>query len=145
MDKFWSLVYLVLRKVWHIVEATADKIGPNLDHYVFWFISSVTILVVQLHYKKEWDKGAIGKNGIWDMPEQLLTKWGWIVPQCFVAAWFVPSVGKNVPDMAWWFVLAITAFGLTGRWGLEWLAKMKGVDIKTTEEDKPEESKPKEA
>jgi hypothetical protein len=50
----------------------------------------------------------------------------------------------NYPDIAWYTLIAFMMFGLTGRWGLEWLLAFRGgaaqvtstTTEKTVEKDK---------
>jgi hypothetical protein len=90
---------------------------------------TITIIILNAYYRKVWDEGARGNNGIWDLPEVLSVLFGrWLLPQMLLASYTLPTIAV-VPEYAWWVVSFIIFFALTGRWGLEWLGTIKGTTI----------------
>ena len=97
-----------------------------------YMFSAATINILNLVYKHVWDKGSLGSNGLWDIPEQLMVVGPkWIYPHILCASVFLPEV-CIVPPWAAWFMGANILFALTGRWGLEALVAFKnGGTIKS--------------
>lgn len=92
----------------------------------------ITITIINLLYRKEWDKGARGKNDLWDMPEQMFVIYvRWIIPNMFIAAYCLPDV-VSVTDALLVFASGFALYALTGRWGLEWLERVKNGRIETS-------------
>jgi hypothetical protein len=96
----------------------------------------ITITVINLVYRKEWDRGAKGKNLLWDMPEQMFVIYvRWVLPNMFVASYSLPQV-VTVKDSLLVFGSGFALYALTGRWGLEWLERLrtgKNETIKSSE------------
>lgn len=88
------------------------------------FIGSTFIMTgVHIYFLKEWREGLKGVNGYWEGPEILLYICLWLFPPMVSASFFLQL---KVDDMVWWVFTACLFFGLTGRWGLEWLLAFKG-------------------
>jgi len=105
----------------------------------------ITITTVNIIYRELWDKGAIGTNGLWDMPEQMFVIYvRWIIPNMMVAAYCLPQV-VSVSDALMVFASGFALYALTGRWGLEWLATMKGTTTITKKEITKEHETTKES
>lgn len=71
-------------------------------------------------FRKNIVKGLEGANQLFEVPEVLIFVYLYTFPSVFVAACAVPTIVK-VDVMGWMFMMVVTLFGLTGRWGLEWL------------------------
>jgi hypothetical protein len=98
----------------------------------------ITVTLLNLFYLKAWDEGAKGTNKLWDIPEQLFVLFvRWIIPHMFISAYCLPDVAK-VSDSLLWFAAALALYALTGRWGLEWLATMRGTVVTKKEVTKEE-------
>ncbi len=96
----------------------------------------ITIIIINLIYKKVWDEGSIGTNKLWDMPEQMFVIFvRWIIPNMVIAAYCLPKV-VSVTDSLLVFASGIALYALTGRWGLEWLERFKNgrVEINKSSE-----------
>lgn len=109
----------------------------NYPEGMFLYTGGVlTITVVNIIYKKAWDEGAKGINGLWDMPEQMFVIYvRWIIPNMLIAAYCLPQV-VSVTDALLVFASGFALYSLTGRWGLEWLSTMKnGGSVKSTIEE----------
>jgi hypothetical protein len=91
----------------------------------------MTVLILNIIYKKEWDHGSLGHNGLWDNHEQLFVLFGrWIGPHAVLSHYCLPEVTK-VTDSILIFIGVVLLYSLTGRWGLEWLSTMRtGTTIK---------------
>lgn len=95
---------------------------------------AVTMTWVQLHWKNEVVRGLKGENGLWEAPEWIIYLFTWLFPHMVMADQFL---GLKASDFAWWFMIGLLMFALTGRFGLQWLLAFKSGANKVDEETKP--------
>jgi hypothetical protein len=95
------------------------------------FVGSTLIMTwVQIKFSDEWRAGLKGPNGYWEGPEILLYICFWLFPPMVLADIFLQL---KASELVWYIFLACIFFGLTGRWGLEWLLAFKsGANQVTT-------------
>lgn len=117
MEKIKSLLIAIIEA---LTKDPHDAIG-----LILFFLVYNSVIAVNLVYKTEWDIGSKGTNKFWDLPEQLATQNKWYFPPIIIGACFLPNVIK-IPDMAWFYMFGITFTAIFGRWGLEWLERIKG-------------------
>jgi len=87
------------------------------------FIASTLIMTgVHLFFRKEWTAGLKGVNGLWEGPEIVLYICLWLFPPMISASFFLQL---KVEAIVWYVFVACLFFGLTGRFGLEWLLAFK--------------------
>lgn len=111
---------LIVSVIKDLIQDPHDTIG-----LILFFLVYNTVIVINLVYKAEWDLGSKGTNKFWDLPEQIATQNKWYFPPIIIGACFLPQVIK-VPDMVWFYMFGITFAAMFGRWGLEWLERVKG-------------------
>lgn len=102
-----------------------------------YLFGAITITIVHITNGKEWRCGFKGINGYWESPEVCIYLFTWLFPHMIMADQFL---GLKASDFAWYFMLGLLAFGLTGRFGLEWLLAFKngGTSIRPSEnKDEP--------
>lgn len=97
---------------------------------------AITMTWVQLAHRKEAIIGLKGENGLWEGPEWVLYLCSWLFPHMIMADQFLGL--KSATDWPWWLVLGLLMYGLTGRFGLQWLLAFKSGASKV-EEDKPKD------
>lgn len=85
--------------------------------------------IIHLVFKKEWTAGLKGANGLWEGPEILSYLCFWIFPIMIFSSGFLQV---NYPEWAWVLIMGFMLFGLTGRWGLEWLLAFKNNATQVT-------------
>ena len=83
---------------------------------------SITMTWIQIYHKKDVVEGLKGDNGKWESPEWLVYLASWLFPQMIMASGFM---NFTFPIEAWLFMGGLVLFGLTGRWGLEWLLSLR--------------------
>jgi hypothetical protein len=94
----------------------------HFEGLLLYICGAITITWVQLHFKNQVVEGLKGENGKWEAPEWLVYISAWIFPHMIMANGFL---GMSFSLEAWLLIGSLTMFGLTGRWGLEWLYSMK--------------------
>lgn len=106
----------------------------HFEGMLLYIFGAITITFVHIKYSKEWSEGLKGSNGLWETPEICLYIFTYIYPHMIMADQFL---ALKASDMAWYFMMGLLAFGLTGRFGLEWLLAFKngGTKITTTENE----------
>jgi hypothetical protein len=102
---------------------------------VLYTLGSITITWVQLYHKKDVVIGLKGSNGLWESPEWIVYISTWIFPHMLMASGFLKMV---FPVEAWIFMGGLIMFGLTGRWGLEWLLALRTRSGTTITQEKTE-------
>jgi hypothetical protein len=109
---------------------------------VLYTFGAITITIVHLVHRKEFVTGLKGKNGLFEAPEICIYLFTWLFPHMIMADQFVSLHPSN---FAWYFMAILLLFGLTGRFGLEWLLAIKnGGKIEDLEDkDKKEDVPPK--
>jgi len=128
----------------HFVNHLTEGHFEGMMLYVFGTISITTIHFINM---KEWRIGLRGPNNHWESPEICIYIFTWIFPHSIMADQFL---GLKASDWVWYFQIALLAFGLTGRFGLEWLLAFKngGTTVSSTtieltkKETKTDENKP---
>lgn len=102
----------------------ADPVGLLL-----YTMGTITVTTIQLVNRKEFIRGLKGDNGRFDSPEIVIYLFIWIFPHFLMAdAW----LSLKLSTEGYLFLTAMLLFTLTGRWGLEWLLKLKGGGAMTT-------------
>ncbi len=117
----------IINNFFHHLEAAGHFEGMML--YIF---GAITVTFVHIKFAKEWSAGLRGTNGLWDAPEICIYIFTYIYPHMIMADQFL---GLKASDMAWYFMMGLLAFGLTGRFGLEWLLAFKNGGTKVTTMD----------
>lgn len=110
-----------------------DHITP--DHFegmMLYIFGAISVTLVHLRNGSEWRTGLKGINGHWESPEVCIYLFSWIFPHMIMADQFL---GLKASDFAWYFMLGLLAFALTGRFGLEWLLAFKSGASKVTSEE----------
>lgn len=90
----------------------------HFEGIVLYLISVAILTGVHIRFMKEFTDGLKGVNGLWEGPEILLYICLWIIPAMVFADIFL---ALHASDIVWYAVMAFAFFGLTGRFGLEWL------------------------
>lgn len=91
---------------------------------------AITVTWVQIANKAEVQRGLKGENGLWEAPEWIIYLFTWLFPHMVMADQFL---GLKASDFAWWFMLGLLLFALTGRFGLQWLLAFKSGSSKVEE------------
>lgn len=111
----------------------------HTEGVVLYLLSVIIMTLLQLYFKREWTDGLKGTNGYWEGPEILLYIALWLWPPMLFADIFLQL---KASDLVWYMWGAALFFGLTGRFGLEWiLAFRSGANQVTTIETKKEVTK----
>ena len=110
------------------------KITP--EGMILYLCGAITMTWVQLAHRKEVIIGLKGENGLWEGPEWVLYVCTWLFPHMIMADVFLGL--KSATDWPWWLILGLVMYGLTGRFGLQWLLAFKSGSNKV-EEDKPKD------
>lgn len=103
---------------------------------VLYVCGAVTMTWIELANRDELRRGLKGENGLWEAPEWIIYKFGWLFPHMIMADQFL---GLKASDFAWWFMLGLLLFALTGRFGLQWLLAFKNGSNKVDENKPPQE------
>jgi len=104
----------------------------HFEGMALYIFGAITITFIHIKYSKEWSAGLKGSNGLWETPEICLYIFTYIYPHMIMADQFLDL---RASDMAWYFMMGLLAFGLTGRFGLEWLLAFKNGGTKVTTTD----------
>lgn len=96
---------------------------------LFWIIGSLLFTVVMLVNNKELKAGLKGTNGLWEAPEFCLYICFWLFPQMIMLD---GCCGIRFSDFAWYTLWVLMMYGFTGRWGLEWIIRLKNSVTQTT-------------
>lgn len=97
-------------------------LGLTTTGLILYVCGAVSITWVQLHFKDQVVEGLKGENNKWEAPEWLVYISAWIFPHMIMANGFL---GISFSMEAWLLIGGLVMFGLTGRWGLEWLYSMR--------------------
>lgn len=118
----------------------------HFEGLMLYFFGALTCNGLQVKYRVEVMQGLKGHNGLFEGPEQLLWICLWVWPHIVLSSGFLQV---QWPDMAWYTLWIFTLYGLTGRWGLEWLlAFRRGTAVQEPEnkgtkgKTEPETKKP---
>lgn len=98
---------------------------------LLYFFGASSITTVHLYYRNEFVAGLKGPNGYWEAPEICIYLFTHLFPHMIMADQFLQL---KASDFCWYFMLGLLAFGLTGRFGLEWLLAFKNGGTKVTVE-----------
>lgn len=109
-----------------IIESFVQHLSDfkNAEGMLLYLFGAFSSTVVKLHYRKQWETGMKGANGLWEAPEIMLTILFIITDHLFMADAFL---GLEMSFYGWIGFGLLMLYGFTGRWGLEWLASIKGV------------------
>lgn len=110
----------------------------NLNGIILYMFGAISTTVVKLHFRKIWTDGMKGENGLFEPPEIMLTILFVFFDHLFMADAFL---GMEMSWYGWTGIGVLFLYGFTGRWGLEWLANMKGTTITKTTINKSLEEK----
>jgi hypothetical protein len=94
--------------------------------YIF---GSTAITTVHVYYRAEFVSGLKGPNGHFEAPEICIYLFTHLFPHMIMADQFLGLLASN---MCWYFMMVLLLFGLTGRFGLEWLLAFKNGGTKVT-------------
>lgn len=97
----------------------ADPVGLFL-----YIMGTITVTIIEIFFFKEFTKGLKGENGEFETPEIIIYLFIWLFPHFLMADAFL---SKPLSGYGYMFLGALLLFGLAGRWGLEWLIRMKSV------------------
>jgi len=113
-------------------ELIANISPGQFEGILLYVIGALSSTIVKLHYRKNWSKGLMGANMTWESPEVLLVILFVFFDHIIMAHVFLKF---EISDSVLWFLAGLFLYGFTGRWGLEWLASIRGTTIiKTTSE-----------
>lgn len=110
----------------------------HFEGIVLFVASSLIMTFIQIKFSKEWTDGLKGVNKYWEGPEILLYICLWIFPIMVFANMFLQM---KADDLVWYTLISFMFFGLTGRWGLEWLLAFKGGATQVTSTSSTTEKK----
>lgn len=112
-----------MEHLYNIWKEFLQSITPgHLEGIVMYVCGSITMTWIQIYHKKDVVEGLKGDNGKWESPEWLVYLASWLFPQMIMASGFMKF---TFPIEAWLFMGGLVLFGLTGRWGLEWLLSLR--------------------
>lgn len=123
----------------HYIKDFLDHFLNSKDHleglflYIF---GAITVTIIQIRNEKQFIEGLKGKNKQFEAPEIILYIFCWLFPHMIMADQFLQF---HLSIEGWYFMGILLLFGLTGRWGLEWLNSMRTG--KVIEEQKTIETK----
>lgn len=119
-----------------IESAIKHLMSVTPEGMVLYVCGAVTMTWVQLHWKNEVVRGLKGENGLWEAPEWIIYLFTWLFPHMVMADQFL---GLKASDFAWWFMIGLLMFALTGRFGLQWLLAFKNGANKIDDTNPPKE------
>ncbi len=96
--------------------------SEHFEGMILYVFGAISITWVHLYNMKDWRIGLRGDNGKWESPEICIYLFSWIFPHTIMADQFLQL---KASEWVWWFELGLLMFGLTGRFGLEWLLAFK--------------------
>jgi hypothetical protein len=94
----------------------------HFEGMLLYMISATVMEWVQWKFKTEVTHGFKGANGMWEAPEWIVYIAARILPHMILASGFLQV---QFPEIAWYTIIGVIFFGLTGRFGLEWLLSFK--------------------
>ncbi len=101
-----------------------SSITPGqFEGVLLYVIGAISSTIVKLHYRKPWSRGLMGTNMTWESPEVLLVILFIFFDHLIMAHVFLKF---HISDSVLWFMAGLFLYGFTGRWGLEWIASLKG-------------------
>lgn len=114
------------------LEATIQHILTITPEGMLLYVCGATTMTwVHLHHRKEVIVGLKGENGLWEGPEWVLYVCSWLFPHAIMADLFLGL--KSATDWPWWLLISLLMYGLTGRFGLQWLLALKSGSSKVEE------------
>jgi len=93
------------------------------EHIIFYFISSLVMIILLIRYDKEIKNGLKGDNLLLEGSESMMLVFIWLTPQVILAVLFLEL---NPPEYLWWFMLFCLLFILAGRDGIQMLFNWRG-------------------
>jgi hypothetical protein len=112
--------------------ALMDHMLLRPEGIILYICGAITITAVHLYNMKDWRIGLRGENGHWESPEVCVYIFTWIFPHTIMADQFL---ALQASDWVWWFEMSLLLFGLTGRFGLNWLLAFKSGSNKVDGEN----------
>lgn len=100
--------------------------GPHFLGLLCYIGGAISITWVHIYFKEQVVDGLKGENKKWEAPEWIVYLASWIFPHMLMSSGFLEM---KFPIEAWLFMGALVLFGLTGRWGLEWLLAVKNGTV----------------
>lgn len=94
----------------------------HFEGWLLYVIGAGAVTLVHIINARRWKIGLAGENKRWEGPEMVLYLCSWIFPYMILAD---GCLDRKFSDQAWWTIWALMAYGLTGRFGLEWLLAVK--------------------
>lgn len=116
----------------YIESAIQHLLSVPAEGMILYVFGALTMTWVQLYHRKEVIVGLKGENGLWEGPEWVLYVCTWLFPHAMMADLFLGL--KAATDWPWWLLIALLMYGLTGRFGLQWLLAMKSGSSKVEQE-----------
>lgn len=123
----------------HLHKLLTHIVAEHPEGMLLYLFGALTITLIHLINSREWRIGLKGENKIWEAPEICIYLFTWLFPHMIMADQFL---ALKASDLCWYFMLGLLAFGLTGRFGLNWLLAFKNGQSKVTETDLPKSSIP---
>lgn len=109
----------------------------HLEGLFLYVCGSVTVTIVHIRNEKVFIEGLKGENKLFEAPEVILYLFCWIFPHVLMIDQFLQL---KLSIEGWYFMGVLLLFGLTGRWGLQWLSSIRtGKDIKEEDKTKTDE------
>lgn len=106
----------------HLHNLLHHIVTEHPEGMLLYSLGAITVTIVHLVNVIEWRIGLKGKNGLWESPEICIYLFTWMFPHMIMADQFL---GLKASDLCWYFMLGLLMFGLTGRFGLEWILAFK--------------------
>lgn len=121
------------------IEQVIEKVINHLmnitpEGMLLYVCGAITMTWVQLYHRKEVITGLKGENGLWEGPEWILYICSWLFPHLVMADVFLGL--KSATDWPWWLIISLIMYGLTGRFGLQWLLAFKNGGNTVVEDTK---------
>lgn len=107
-----------------ILKLTIEHLAKeHLENLVFYFISSLVMIILMIRNDAQIKSGLKGDNGLFEAPEVVIYLWVWLFPQVILSVLFL----KFEPQEWFWLFMGICLlFALAGRDGIQMLFNWRG-------------------
>lgn len=132
-------------KILYVVNDFFDRLEPgHFEGMILYIIGSISVLYLEVKYRKEWAIGLKGENGRWEAPEIVIRFWLLLFPHFIMSSGFLQI---KWPTEAWYFMAAVLLFVLLGRERLEKIIHVKfgGSSDKSISNEKSDTKQPSSA
>lgn len=109
------------------------------EKILFYFISSIVMIIVITKNDKEIRSGLRGHNSLLEAPEIVTYLWSYLFPQVILAVLFLEL---NPPEYLWFFMLLCLLFALAGREGIQMLFNWRGTKVIEKNKEEPKQEQP---